>query len=430
MRALLSLFKYIFVLVLVLAGGLYAFYAYSLYGLSPEDNSDIAARSAAAVVANNSARAGLADEELDYRSAQRLGSLEVWRAFLRAHGDGAHAESAKQEVERLRLAGRGPEGAPKDIAPDPKAASATMDPPSPAGAEVAGPAPGEACRRDENRLARLRLNPSSDEAQRFGAELDCEALRPQVLALVASLAPAAAAAPAPEAANGEAKVASGSPDPQPPTVAAVTPATPATEIANDAPAEAKAVSQPQDPAPPSPETVVSTLAPDDVCKHDLDRLARLRASPSSDEAQRLAADLGCERLRPQLLRLIDSLNFAAPPPKRSPPDATLTEVCASERNALDHLRQEPSEDAARLFWRALRCEGLRPQVRLLMESLNLTPERTPTPGADPDACRRETAELNRIRAAPDLGDARRFAAAATCDALKPQAARLLQSLSE
>jgi hypothetical protein len=85
-----------------------------------------------------------------------------------------------------------------------------------------------------------------------------------------------------------------------------------------------------------------------------------------------------------------------------------------------------------------------------MESLNLTPEPlgsaaapgesgvhggaasdAPTQeGADPVACRKETAELNRIRATPDLNDAKRFASVVTCDALKPQAARLLQSLTE
>jgi hypothetical protein len=46
------------------------------------------------------------------------------------------------------------------------------------------------------------------------------------------------------------------------------------------------------------------------------------------------------------------------------------------------------------------------------------------------ACRRETAELNRIRATLNLGDAKRFASAVTCEALKLQAARLLESLRE
>jgi hypothetical protein len=78
-----------------------------------------------------------------------------------------------------------------------------------------------------------------------------------------------------------------------------------------------------------------------------------------------------------------------------------------------------------------------------MESLNLTPQPLgsstatgaafdePTRnGADPDACRRETTELNRIRATPDFVDAKRFASVVTCDVLKLQAARLLESLAE
>ena len=106
-------------------------------------------------------------------------------------------------------------------------------------------------------------------------------------------------------------------------------------------------------------------------------------------------------------------------------------------------------EATVLFWRDLKCEGLRPQIRLLMESLNVAPEAmgsaaapaeargenatssAPTlNGVDPLVCRRETAELNHIRATLDLGDAQRFANAVTCDALKPQAARLLESLKE
>jgi hypothetical protein len=46
-------------------------------------------------------RAALVDEELDYRIAQRLGTLEGWRAFLAAHGGGAYAQVARGEIERL-----------------------------------------------------------------------------------------------------------------------------------------------------------------------------------------------------------------------------------------------------------------------------------------------------------------------------------------
>ena len=68
------------------------------------------------------------------------------------------------------------------------------------------------------------------------------------------------------------------------------------------------------------------------------------------------------------------------------------------------------------FWRDLQCEGLRPQVRLLMESLNVAPDAvgsaaapgepeargptsdTPTAIETVPTCRQETAELNRVRA--------------------------------
>jgi len=45
-------------------------------------------------------------------------------------------------------------------------------------------------------------------------------------------------------------------------------------------------------------------------------------------------------------------------------------------------------------------------------------------------CQRQTAELNRVRATPDFSDAKRFAGTVTCDALKPQVARLLESFGE
>ena len=158
-------------------------------------------------------------------------------------------------------------------------------------------------------------------------------------------------------------------------------------------------------------------------------------------------ELGCERLLPQLQRLLHSLDFDASAP-RAPADSAhlnplLGQTCASERAALDRLRQEPSAEAAGLFWRALQCEGLRPQVRLLMESLNVAPNSVGSAAApgEPEArgatsdtptagSRQEIAELNRVRATPDLSDAKRFASGITCGAPRPQVARLLESLGE
>jgi hypothetical protein len=132
------------------------------------------------------------------------------------------------------------------------------------------------------------------------------------------------------------------------------------------------------PAPSVVHAGVADLASDETCRRDGDRLARLRASPSGEEAQRFASELGCEALRPQVQRLMENLGLVAPAPpsaanSTASSDGVLAQLCASERAALDSLRKEPSAEAARLFWRDLKCARLRPQVRLLMDSLNATP---------------------------------------------------------
>jgi hypothetical protein len=483
------LLKYVVVLALGVVIG-----AYIVLGpLSLEDRAPIPTEREAAVApveATPPAPSASIDEELDYMVAKRMASLEGWRAFLAAHGNGAYAPAARAEVkrrlgaadasatapvaapasestdvdpgiERPLLAekapaptnaevpigaslGSKPESEPtdpvasasKDAVPAMAATAVSTDasqdakpmneaarPAAPvaetvgaAGTQLAALAPDEICQRDRERLERLRSNPSSDEATRFANELGCEKLRPQVLTLIESLAPTPAAA----------------------------------DVSTAAPPDTQAVNEAARPASPVAGADVASLTSDEACKRDGDRLARLRASPSGEQAQRFASELSCEALRPQLQRLMEGLGFVAPAPpgpanSSLPSSSLLTEGCVSERAALDRLRKEPSAEAAGLFWRDLQCEGLRPQVRLLMESLNVTPEplgsvaegrhgassdARAANGADPVICRRETAELNRIRATPDLVGAKRFASAVTCDALKPQAARLLDSLRE
>ena len=175
------------------------------------------------------------DEELDYMVARRLGSLEGWSAFLAAHGSGAYAPSARAEVERLLLAQKAsaPPAAEvsNGVSPDTETESKAVRPAQPSpGTQVAALAPDEVpalaarelsnaaspdakrvdeapvaalpssgteasalatdevCKRDGDRLARLRGNFSSDEAFRFANELGCEQLRPQLLALIESSA--------------------------------------------------------------------------------------------------------------------------------------------------------------------------------------------------------------------------------------------------
>src|SRR3984885_13370001 len=56
-----------------------------------------------AVFTVDPAGAGRVTEDLDYRIAQRVGSVEGWRSFLAVHGSGVHAQTATGEVERLLL---------------------------------------------------------------------------------------------------------------------------------------------------------------------------------------------------------------------------------------------------------------------------------------------------------------------------------------
>jgi hypothetical protein len=137
----------------------------------------------------------------------------------------------------------------------------------------------QACKRDEERLAHLRASPASDEVIRFERELGCERLRPQLLRLRESIF-----------AEGErsrrdfgsrAEVQSPSPN------ADAQPQTPEPEVA------AKV-------APPS-------IPVDQACKRDAETLARLRVSQVRDEVIRFERDLACERLRPQVVRLRESI---------------------------------------------------------------------------------------------------------------------------
>jgi branched-chain amino acid transport system substrate-binding protein len=166
------------------------------------------------------------DEERDYRVARRLGSPEGWRAFLAAHGSGVYTQSARAEIERLLPGEKAPApaaaGVSNGASPDAKAVSlaARPGPPSP-GTEAAALTADEVCKRDGDRLARLRSNPSGDEAARFANELGCEKLRPQLLGLIENLG-----------------------DGVPPPAEA--------KVSNGASPDAKAVSEATRAAPPSP----------------------------------------------------------------------------------------------------------------------------------------------------------------------------------
>ncbi len=107
------------------------------------------------------------DEDLDYRIAERKRSDEGWRAFLTAHPDGPHAQSARAELDALAPAASLP--APATVqtvdarASDPKAAPQTtaLDG-SPAQSEAAASASDEICKQDKDRLEHLSKSPTAD----------------------------------------------------------------------------------------------------------------------------------------------------------------------------------------------------------------------------------------------------------------------------
>ena len=149
----------------------------------------------------------------------------------------------------------------------------------PAQAAVAPVDPALVCSHDEQRLARLRLNPSLEEIARFQRELGCVRLRAQVQRLFESVAA----------------------DPRPPTVE---PRQPTTVVAGE---PQSAVRQAQ--APPVQQADAPPVQSDDTCTRDAARLARLRADPTAEAIAKFERELGCDQIRPQLRRLRESLGL-------------------------------------------------------------------------------------------------------------------------
>jgi hypothetical protein len=172
----------------------------------------------AAVFSVDPAGAARVTEDLDYRIAERIGSVEGWRSFLAVHGSGVHAQTATGEVERLlseqasaqttakvsneaspgtkatsdpvrpaplssgtEVAALTPESGIGSLRPetpvtaadvaygassDAKADGEAVQPAPPSsGMQIATPAPDENWKRDGDRLAQLRSSPTSDVAR-------------------------------------------------------------------------------------------------------------------------------------------------------------------------------------------------------------------------------------------------------------------------
>ena len=135
--------------------------------------------------------------------------------------------------------------------------------------------------------------------------------------------------------------------------------------------------------------------PEQSCASEEKRLVRLRANPVREEVARFARELHCAALRPQVNRLLESVGGEpaalapvparpavteeAPQPAPAPserresktgagPDAG-QHACRRDEERLAQLRANPVREAVARFARELTCEDLRPQVQRLLESV-------------------------------------------------------------
>jgi hypothetical protein len=142
-------------------------------------------------------------------------------------------------------------------------------------------------------------------------------------------------------------------------------------------------------------------------------------------------------------------DVAMTPPRTAAVDSeTTTDVCARDKTALDHLRANPTREEAERFARSIECDKLRPQLARLLESLGITPvdlqgpavvekgdaqsrEAAPPVQRDAgDACKEDAEKLVKLRAQPVRAEVEIFARDLRCQTLRPQVARLLESLGE
>lgn len=154
--------------------------------------------------------------------------------------------------------------APPSAQPLAKVEPAKPPPPTPQPAQATAD-PALACSRDEQRLARLRSDPSRDEIANFQRELSCVRLKAQVQRLFESIA---------------------------------------TEPRQPAPPVESAPK-----AAPTQQAQAQPIPAGDACARDAERLARLRADPNVEAITKFERELGCEHIRPQLRRLRESLGL-------------------------------------------------------------------------------------------------------------------------
>ena len=164
-----------------------------------------------------------------------------------------------------------------------------------------------------------------------------------------------------------------------------------------------------------PPPVATRLTQEQVCKRDTDWLVHVRASQSLEEVISLERELGCEKLRPQVLRLKESLGLDSPHAD-SPVIASAGATRASQMSPRSSIQVI-----------------IPPQPEQAPVSVAAQDTRAVTlPAAAPadEACKRDEEKLVRLRASPSLDQIVRFERELRCTRLRPQIARLRESVGD
>ena len=189
----------------------------------------------------------------------------------------AQPDPSRQQVESTQ---------PKADPGPQKVAAAPPQQPLSQPKSVLGLSQEQNCKLEEEWLTRLRANPAADQIARLERELSCAKLGPEIARLR-------------EAVN-VAKTHSQN---------VTLPSGPSPAQPDPSRQQGEATQPKADPGPQKTVTALppSSLSPNEVCKRDEETLARLRANPAPDEITRFERNLGCARLRPQVVRLRESV---------------------------------------------------------------------------------------------------------------------------
>ena len=342
-----------------------------------------------------------------YELAAQAGTKEAWQSFINRYRTGFYAELARLQLEKLN-AGPAPDSAAQreakaraeqeaKVRAD-QEAKARADQEAKARAEQEAKARAEQeaksraeqeakARAEQQRAERLALQQRQEEERRKAAEAERIKAEQETKARAERDARARASQEAKARAEQEAKARA-----EQQRAERLVLAQREEEERRAKAADAERLKAQREAALRAHEKVEPS--PEQSCAGEEKRLVRLRANPARDEVVRFARELHCAALRPQVNRLLESLGggepaalapVPAPPAAREqapqPPPAVPEkresktgesdprQACRRDEERLAQLRANPVRDAVARFARELTCEDLRPQVQRLLESV-------------------------------------------------------------